>query len=239
MIEYEAEAWETGSRRSDETGYDSKPHSRYGGNNPVQSEESRHTYHQASHAGDYYRDTNLTYNNNSNPNLRLGPRSQASHSNLSHQSGLLPGQTMSQFGAGGGIMPPQLPFMPFGAGGPPSLPGSDYGGMAAMSMMPTLGYQGTGSMHGMPMGMNMGMMGGGGGGGSVHGSQVGGYGGAPQQMNPFAGSAMQRPTSTFSFATSVNPFAGPNMSENPTDEELFQALRNYLSTQDLMSVTKK
>jgi hypothetical protein len=29
------------------------------------------------------------------------------------------------------------------------------------------------------------------------------------------------------------------MSENPTDEELFQALRNYLSTQDLMTVTKK
>jgi chitin synthase len=145
---------------------------------------------------------------------------------------------MSQFGAGGG-MAPQLPFMPFGGGGgPPSAPGSDYGGgAAAMSMMPTLGYQGTGSMYGMPMGMNMGMMGGGV--GSVHGSQIGGYGGGPPPMNPFAGAGMQRPTSTFSFATSVNPFAGPSMSENPTDEELFQALRNYLSTQDLMSVTKK
>lgn len=234
--EYEAEAWETGTRHSDETGYDSKPHSRYGGQGGPQSEESRHTgYHQASHAGDYYRDTNLTYNNSSNPNLRLGPKSQASHSNLSHQSGLAPAQQMSQYGGG---VPPQLPFMPFGAGGPPSAPGSDYGGgngTPMMPMMPPLGYQGTGSMYGMPMGMNMGMMGG----GSVHGSQVGGFGGGPQPMNPFAGQAAQRPMSTFSFATSVNPFAGPSMSENPTDEELFQALRNYLSTQDLMSVTKK
>lgn len=45
--------------------------------------------------------------------------------------------------------------------------------------------------------------------------------------------------STFSLATSVNPFAGPSNSTDPTDEELTQALRNYLSTQDLMTVTKK
>jgi len=37
----------------------------------------------------------------------------------------------------------------------------------------------------------------------------------------------------------VNPFAGPSMNPNPSDDELFNALRNYLSTQDLMSVTKK
>jgi chitin synthase len=29
------------------------------------------------------------------------------------------------------------------------------------------------------------------------------------------------------------------MNPNPSDDELFNALRNYLSTQDLMSVTKK
>ncbi|EGO00358.1 glycosyltransferase family 2 protein [Serpula lacrymans var. lacrymans S7.3] len=46
-----------------------------------------------------------------------------------------------------------------------------------------------------------------------------------------------RPTSTFSMATTV--FAGPNMNPNPSDEELYTALRNYLSTQDLMTVTKK
>lgn len=128
---------------------------------------------------------------------------------------------------------PQIPFMPFG-GGPGSVTGgSDYAGNHNMPMMPTVGYQNTGSMYGMPMGMgNMGMMGGS---GSIHGSQ----GFAPPSMSPLGGPGQPRPMSTFSFATSVNPFATPSMTENPTDEELFQALRNYLSTQDLMSVTKK
>ena len=104
-----------------------------------------------------------------------------------------------------------------------------------MPMMPPLGYQNTGSMYGMPMGMNMGMMGT----GSVQGSQFNGMQvPLPSSTNALGGMG-QRPMSTFSFATSVNPFATPNMTENPTDEELFQALRNYLSTQDLMTVTKK
>ena len=60
---------------------------------------------------------------------------------------------------------------------------------------------------------------------------------APQMTGPQAGG--MRPMSTFSMATSVNPFSGPNMNPDPTDDELFTALRNYLSTQDLMSVTKK
>ena len=51
---------------------------------------------------------------------------------------------------------------------------------------------------------------------------------------------MQRPMSTFSMATTVNPFlSGPSQNPNPSEEELFQALKNYLSTQDLMTVTKK
>jgi chitin synthase len=45
--------------------------------------------------------------------------------------------------------------------------------------------------------------------------------------------------SSFSMATSVNPFAGPSMNPNPSDAELFNALCNYLSKQDLMTVTKK
>ena len=49
----------------------------------------------------------------------------------------------------------------------------------------------------------------------------------------------QRPMSTFSLATSVNPLAGPSMNPNPSDDELVNALRAYLSTQDLMTVTKK
>ena len=99
-----------------------------------------------------------------------------------------------------------------------------------------LGYQGTGSMYGMMPNAprntamtNMNMFGG----GDVHGSQ-GGF--AP----PMAPGMMQRPMSTFSLATTMNPFAsGPSMHENPSDDELFSALQQYLLTQDLMTVTKK
>ncbi|KAH0828064.1 glycosyltransferase family 2 protein [Lanmaoa asiatica] len=57
-------------------------------------------------------------------------------------------------------------------------------------------------------------------------------GGAPQPaLNAI------RPTSTFSMATTV--FAGPSNNPNPSDEELYGTLRTYLSTQDLMTVTKK
>jgi len=38
-------------------------------------------------------------------------------------------------------------------------------------------------------------------------------------------------------ATTV--LAGPSTNPNPSDEELYNALRNFLSTQDLMTVTKK
>ncbi|KAG6375563.1 glycosyltransferase family 2 protein [Boletus reticuloceps] len=46
-----------------------------------------------------------------------------------------------------------------------------------------------------------------------------------------------RPNSTFSLATTV--FAGPSNNPNPSDDELYESLRKYLSTQDLMTVTKK
>ncbi|KAG9316830.1 chitin synthase-domain-containing protein [Chiua virens] len=46
-----------------------------------------------------------------------------------------------------------------------------------------------------------------------------------------------RPTSTFSMATTV--FSGPSNNPNPSDDELYETLRTYLSTQDLMTVTKK
>ncbi|KAG1739324.1 glycosyltransferase family 2 protein [Suillus lakei] len=55
--------------------------------------------------------------------------------------------------------------------------------------------------------------------------------GVPQ---PFNGGMR---TSTFSMATTV--FAGPNPNPNPSDDELYNALRSFLSTQDLMTVTKK
>ena len=222
IVEYEAEAWETGTRHSDDTGYDSKSRSR--SQVPRSRDASPHPYNQPSQSGDYYRDTNLTYNNSSNPNLRLGG-SQLSHSNVSH-IGAQP--QMPSYG------PPQIPFMPLG-GGPGSVTGSDFGHMA---MMPQVGYQNTGSMYGMMppnavprntvmSGMNMF-------GGSMNGSQVDAV---PPSLPPLGGGI--RPMSSFSMATSVNPFAGPSMNPNPSDDELFNALRNYLSTQDLMTVTKK
>ncbi|KAF5358650.1 hypothetical protein D9758_007745 [Tetrapyrgos nigripes] len=216
--EYEAEAWDTSSNTHGDnlSGY-SKPRSRA----PHSRAESPHTYQQGSQAGDYYRDTNPL--DKSNPN-----RSQVSLSNVSHRAPMQP--TMSQYG---GL--PQLPFMPFG-GGPGSIAGgSDYGGQ--MPMMPQMPYQNTGSMYGMmpgpmgPMMPNYNMMTGGSFGG---GSQSGHSGFAPPAMP-----AAQRPMSTFSMATTVNPFAGPSMNSDPSDDELFSALRTYLSTQDLMTVTKK
>lgn len=47
--------------------------------------------------------------------------------------------------------------------------------------------------------------------------------------------------SAFSLATTANPFASaaPSESTNPTDEEVLDELRHYLSSQDLMNVTKK
>ncbi|KAF9266073.1 glycosyltransferase family 2 protein [Marasmius fiardii PR-910] len=219
--EYEAEAWETTSRHSEDTGYTkSRSH--------APPSHSREDFHNASQAGDYYRDTNLTMNNSSNPNLRLG--SKASHSNLSHNGQ----QPMSQYGGG--------PFM--GGGG--SIHGSDYGGAAVPMLPPMMPYQNTGSMYGMmpamgPQSMMMGNFGmmptGGSFGGSQSGhSMTGGF--APPTMP-----AAQQRMSTFSLATTVNPFAGgpstPSSNPNPSDEELFTALRQYLGTQDLMTVTKK
>ena len=80
---------------------------------------------QASQSGDYYHDTNMTYKNSPNPNLRpLG--SQHSHSNISsHRGQRLP---LSQFS------PPLLPIMPL-CGGPGSATGSDYQYMS-MGMPP-------------------------------------------------------------------------------------------------------
>jgi chitin synthase len=126
-------------------------------------------------------------------------------------------------------MPPMAP-MPYQMTG-----GSMYGmpgmqgmqGMQGMPMMP----QHTGSAYGAaPMsmmmmgnpGMGMGM------GGNFDGSQSG--------MDP---PSMARPMSTFSMATTANLFTGPSQSTDPTEDELFNALRLYLSTQDLMTVTKK
>jgi chitin synthase len=218
LTEYEAEAWETGSHHSEETRRTgtTKPRSR------IQSgRDSPRSYQQASQSGDYYRDTNAM----SNRNLR----NKSSYSNISQNAGQA---SMSQYGV------PQLPQMPFGGGFNGSAAGSDYGGPIPV---PALPYQNTGSIYGMPSmvgvpqstmmpGLHM-----------FGGPIAGGL--SPSQSvvgAPVPSAGMhQRPLSTFSLATTVNPFAGPSQNPEPTDEELFQALRNYLSTQDLMTVTKK
>ncbi|KAG0695993.1 glycosyltransferase family 2 protein [Suillus ampliporus] len=214
--DYEAEAWEDGSHRSDETGL-TKPRSK--SRFPPSRQGSPQSF-QPSLTGDYYRDTNMT-KNNSNPNIR-GPASHISHG--SRQGSMYDGRQPSvpQYSV------PQMPFMSF-SGGAGSVHGSDYGHMA---MIPPLGYQHSGSVYGgMPqdprgtMMMNMPMM--------TGGSQTGGFG-----MLPAIGGDA-RPLSMFSMATSVNAFAGPSFNPNPTDDDIFNTLRNYLSTQDLMTVTKK
>lgn len=127
-----------------------------------------------------------------------------------------------------------MPFLPYQMGtGSPA--GSDYGGaMLHPQMTGGMGPFGNQSVYGGGMmGMagpavprnsvmtNLNMFGGS---GSVLGARNANFG-------------MARPLSTFS----VDPFGGtgPSPSENPTDEELLAVLRHYLSTQDLMTVTKK
>ncbi|KIM26865.1 glycosyltransferase family 2 protein [Serendipita vermifera MAFF 305830] len=191
--------------------------------------------------GDYYQNTNLTYNNSSNPNLKLPPQAPLSTLNHSAHGGSVSGHM------------PQLPTMPFG--------GSDHGGMSMneFGAMPGFGYAGSaygGSAFGgagpnVPRNSvmtNLNMFGHGGGMGSMSGmSNMGmgmGFGtmgsAAPPSAFPGGFSAQQRPMSSFSMATSVNPFmSAPSNNTNPTDEELLGVLRVYLSTQDLMTVTKK
>ena len=71
-------------------------------------------------------------------------------------------------------------------------------------------------------------------------NMFGGGGGGGLMQPPSMAELQQRPMSTFSLATTANPFAStPSQSTDPTDEELLQVLRIYLSTQDLMTVTKK
>jgi chitin synthase len=79
-------------------------------------------------------------------------------------------------------------------------------------------------------GMNMNMF-------TGNGSQTGGL--VPPGPIGGASGGGDRRMSSFSMATSVNAFAGPSLNPNPTNEEVFNTLRTYLSTQDLMTVTKK
>lgn len=223
LLEYEAEAIEghekesyAGSRAPSPSRPGSRAHSRA----PPPAAQGT--------GGDYYRDTNLTHNNSSNPNLRLPPN-QYSASGHSHQAGSVYG----------GL--PQIPQIPFGAG---SVAGSDHGGPAAAGMgfgMPMMGMPAqsvyAGSLYGGVPGQNF-MPGVPRNSVATNLNMFGSSGGLAQP--PSMAELHQRPMSTFSLATTANPFATtPSQSTDPTDEELLQVLRIYLSTQDLMTVTKK
>jgi len=210
--EYEAEAWETGSQHnSDSQSVVSKP----GSKAPSRQPPPTHS-RQGSHSPQSYNQASQSGDyyrdtNAINPSHNsVHLHPQPSLTSLSQYAGQQP---MSLYAA------PQLPYIPYGHG-PGSVAGSDYGGAMAMPMM---GYQNTGSMYGVPNPRN------------TLATNLNMFGGASQ-----TGSGPGRPMSTFSMATTVNPFAsGPSQSTNPTDDELRNALRLYLSTQDLMTVTKK
>ncbi len=133
---------------------------------------------------------------------------------------------LSQWGAGsaygGGPVPIHNPFM---AATPA---GSDYGGMAN-------NYMGVNNPYMMGVA------------GPPRNSVMTGlndYNGGNMQQQPQRPQTLARPISTFSFATTANPFSNnatppANQSEDPTDDEIVQMVSDYLSTRDLMTVTKR
>ena len=78
--------------------------------------------------------------------------------------------------------------------------------------------------------------------GSMPGGPASSYGGGnfPNQLGLGGGMGNAR-MSTFSLATTANLFGAtpPSESIDPTDDEILAELRHYLSSQDLMTVTKK
>ncbi|CAG7853145.1 Chitin synthase 6; AltName: Full=Chitin-UDP acetyl-glucosaminyl transferase 6; AltName: Full=Class-V chitin synthase 6 [Serendipita indica DSM 11827] len=244
--EYQAEAIEFDEHKSVSGG--SRPESRARSVAPPYQSHSRPGSRAASPSpgGDYYRDTNVMHNSSSNPNLRLAAQSHRSASSMGMPQ--LPSMPFSgpaaseqghmrtgSFGAMSmGTMP--MPMAGFGMMGGPgefgTLPyagsayaGSAYGGTGPAaprnSVMTNLNMFGTGTSGGF-------------------GATMPGGGGGPPSSFPSAFGQQQRPMSTFSMATSINPLmSAPSQNPNPTDEELLSVLRMYLSTQDLMTVTKK
>ncbi|GJJ06868.1 hypothetical protein Clacol_001064 [Clathrus columnatus] len=200
--EYEADTWDAASGHTGFSQPTGKPPSRSPNQTTPRSESPR--------VGDFYRDTNLTMNTSSNPNLRNANRSTTS---------------LSQYAGGGapiGVPPPRLgtpqltgmPFMPMGGGPGSIMGGSEFGGV------PQMAFTGTPSIYGVPM-------------------PSGPRNTVMSMYTPGVNPPTMGRMSTFSMATSLNPFLNPSQSTDPTEEELLGVLRHYLATQDLMTVTKK
>ncbi|EJU06309.1 hypothetical protein DACRYDRAFT_19523 [Dacryopinax primogenitus] len=213
--EYTAENWDTSSHHSAETGI---AKSKVGAQSQVGGTVK--AYQQSSVSGDFYRDTNAAMTPSASQVNLVPPRM----------------RTTSTFSQLTQNAPPQLPQLFPMHTGPGSVIGSEHGsgigfgyGAAAFpssmymptaprnSVMTNLNNFGGGSPSVFGAGPSMSMLGG-----------------------PLSG---PRPMSTFSMATTANPFASsPGMVEpnpNPSDEQLLDVLRSYLATQDLMTVTKK
>ncbi|KAG8730742.1 hypothetical protein FRC11_005900, partial [Ceratobasidium sp. 423] len=177
--EYEAEAWETGSRKSEEskhTGYtQAKSMSAHDfARRRAQETGVAASYFAGSQSGDYYRDTNMMTGAGSvrglGSNSGHGPalRSQGSNPNLQQQ------YLMPQFSGMGG-MGMNMPWMG-------SQAGSDYG-------------------HGGAGSMNMGMMG-------MNPYMMGSMGSMGVVNNPYAASTMGGGVPRNSVMTNTNMFGG-------------------------------
>ncbi|KZO98083.1 glycosyltransferase family 2 protein [Calocera viscosa TUFC12733] len=213
--EYTSENWDTSSHVSADTGL-LPPKSK------AQSQAGTvRTYQQSSMSGDFYRDTNAALAASASQTNLVQPRMRTT-SNLSQMTQLHPPMFPMQTGAGSVVGSDHGSGIGFGYG-TTAFPSSMYLPNAPRnSVMTNLNaYGGAPSVFGAPapsMAPSMSMMGGG----------------------PLGGA---RPMSTFSMATTANPFAStPGMVDgnpNPSDEQLLDVLRSYLATQDLMTVTKK
>ncbi len=193
----------------------------------------------ANNLGDYYRDGSAI-GPGSQRHLREVPSSSSLHSGSDihnaqapryrSMAGLSQWGAGSQYGGGGGIGAIHNPFL----GGTPG--GSAYGAPDA-PMASQTHLNNPYGMMGNPRNTMMPMM------SDFNGS------------NPFMGSGMQqapagRPQtlnpriSTFSFATTANPFAGaappaPSSDPDPSDDDIVRMVSDYLATKDLMTVTKR
>jgi chitin synthase len=145
---------------------------------------------------------------------------------------------LSQWGPGsvyGGAMPIHNPFL----NGTPAA--SDYGGQLPMQNNSFLGVNNPYGMMGVMTGPRNSVMTNL---NDFNGMGVGGAWSSNPALPPQRPQTLARPISTFSYATTANPFGGsagprPNLNENPSDEDIVQMISEYLATKDLMTVTKR
>jgi chitin synthase len=212
LPEYEAEAWEGTAAQDEAQTEDSRSiaHSR---RSNMHAPIARKSSPQAPSIHSYHPSTQAgDYYRDTN----LTNNSSANPNVRSMHQPSLP--NMSQYGG----------VMPGFAAGPPSITGSMIGPTSLVFPQTNSVFMGGMALPQVPRNSvmtNLNMFG------------NGGAGSASGRASAFG---MPPRMSTFSMATNLNPFAGetdPN--PNPSDDEIATVLRGYLSSQDLMTVTKK